>query len=364
MKKQKNTKKIKVYVLNTGGTLGMVGKPLRPAKSAAELLEGIKILPEIEVTIDDFQFRQDSTNILHTERLLMAKQIEKNYKSHDAFVIMHGTDSMAETAAAFCMFFKTSLQKPLILVGAQMAKDEPGSEVVLQLTNTFRVVSAFCRSHIVGVYNICIGDVWDGSRLRKRAESSFMAFYTPGRYPVAQVWPHIHFDEGLRYKDEALAAKGLHIDGILEERVAAFRVSADTPPWIVMDQVRKKRLKGIILECKGAGSIPNRKWKDEESKNEYSWIDVIAAATKAGIHVGVLSPFEDGRVILERYELGSLALEAGAISLESLTSDMADVKFRQAIAMFPKSRKKIQKYISTNIIGELLSGTEDSEEYI
>src|SRR5438105_1194866 len=100
------TDKIKVYVLNTGGTLGMVGKPLRAAKSAAELLEGINVPSEVELTIDDFKFRQDSTNILHSERLMMARQIAENYNTHDAFVIMHGTDSMAETAAAFCMFFK------------------------------------------------------------------------------------------------------------------------------------------------------------------------------------------------------------------------------------------------------------------
>src|SRR5437773_541941 len=127
--------KIKVYVLNTGGTLGMVGKPLRPAKSAAELMEGINIPPELDINVADFKLRQDSTNILHSDRLLMARQIAENYKTHDAFVIMHGTDSMAETAAAFCMFFKLSLQKPLILVGAQMSKDEPGSDVQLQLAN-------------------------------------------------------------------------------------------------------------------------------------------------------------------------------------------------------------------------------------
>ncbi len=72
-----------------------------------------------------------------------------------------------------------------------------------------------------------------------------------------------------------------------------------------------------------------------------------------------LISFEDGRVVLGRYELGQMAKEAGAISLESLTPDMADIKFRQAIAMFPNDRDRIQQFISTNIIGELLTGNED-----
>ena len=43
---------------------------------------------------------------------------------------------------------------------------------------------------------------------------------------------------------------------------------------------------------------------------------------------------------------------------------MADLKFRQAIAMFPDDRDKIQKFISTNVAGELLTGTEDTEEFV
>jgi len=354
-------KKIKIYVLNTGGTLGMIGNPLRAAKSAAELMEGILIPHDVELTLEDFKIRQDSTNVLHAERVMMAHQLASRYQEFDAFVVMHGTDSLAETCAAFSMFFKRSLQKPIIVVGAQMTKDEAGTDVNMQLSNTFRIAAAFHRNNAVGVYNVCIGDVWDGSRLKKRAESNFMAFYTPGRNPVARIWPTIHFDEGLRYKDADLAVQNVRLDSEMEKRVGTIRVSADTPPWMLMDMIEHGRLKGVILECKGAGQIPNREWNDYKNGTTYSWIDAIAAATKAGLHVGILSPFEDGRVILDRYELGALAKEAGAISLESLTPDMADVKFRHAIALWPDDRDRVQQFISTNIIGELLTGKEDKE---
>lgn len=339
----------------------MIGNPLRAAKSASELMEGINPPKDVELSFDDFKLRQDSTNILHAERAMMARQIETKYQDFDAFIIMHGTDSMAETAAAFCMFFKESLQKPLILVGAQMTKDEVGSDVYMQLSNSFRIARSFHQHNVAGVYNVCIGDVWDGSRLKKRAESNFMAFYTPGRNPVARIWPHIHFEEGVRYQDSVIAAQNLRLETDLEPKLGTIRVSADTPPWMLMDMIENGRLKGVILECKGAGQIPSREWKDYKTDTTYSWIDAIAAATKAGLHVGILSPFEDGRVILDRYELGALAKEAGAISLESLTPDMADVKFRHAVAMWPNDRERIQKFISTNIIGELLTGIEDAD---
>lgn len=57
------------------------------------------------------------------------------------------------------------------------------------------------------------------------------------------------------------------------------------------------------------------------------------------------------RVTLDRYELGAEALKAEAISLESLTPDMADLKFRQAIAMFPTDRDRIQKSLFRSGLG-------------
>ncbi len=70
--------------------------------------------------------------------------------------------------------------------------------------------------------------------------------------------------------------------------------------------------------------------------------------------VGILSPFEDGQVNLDRYELGQKVKEAGAISLESLTPAMAGVKLGQALALYPENREMIQAFISTDIMGELL----------
>jgi len=355
---ERRNRTLKVYVLNTGGTLGMVGNPLRPAKSAAELLEGLKLPGKADLTLEDFPLRQDSTNVMHQDRVKMGEMIANVYDDHDIFVVLHGTDSLAETTSFLTMLFKLSLQKPVFVIGSQMTKEEAGSDVSMQIANTLRVGASFVRNGIVGIFNVCIGDVLDGSRLRKRRDSDFAAFYTPGRHPVAQAWLHVTIGNDARHKDGVLFVQGLRLDKMFAEKVATFKVSADTPPWVLMDVVKNDRLTGAILECKGAGNIPDREWEDGEEK--YSWIDVIGAATDKGIHIGILSPFEDGRVTLERYELGAKAKAAGAISLESLTPDMGDAKFRQAIAMHPKNPERIQAFISTDIIGELLPGFEDT----
>lgn len=346
---------MKVFVLNTGGTLGMVGKPLRPAKSAKELLEGIHVPSDVEITLEDFPLRQDSTNVMHRDRVQMGESIATAYDEHDAFVVFHGTDSLAETCAFFSMLFKRSLQKPLFVIGAQMSKDESGSDVSMQIANTLRVAVAFIRNRIVGVYSVCLGDVLHGARVRKRRDSDFSAFYTPGMYPVAQSWPHVLIQDWARRHDGVLAVQGLRLDAQFEQHVATLVVAADSPPYVLMDMVQAGKIRGVILECKGAGNIPDRTW-DLGDAGSYSWIDAIHAATQKGIHVGILSPFEDGRVELGRYELGQKAKDAGAIGLESLTPAMGDVKFRQAIALHPTRPDRIQQFVSTNILDELLPG--------
>ena len=125
-------------------------------------------------------------------------------------------------------------------------------------------------------------------------------------------------------------------------------------------------MKGVILEAKGAGNIPNCPWDDGESHNDSTgandWISAIRQASEAGMHVAALSPFDDGRINLDRYELGALARDAGMYSLGSLTPDMADFKFRQAIARHDEDRKALQFFLTTDMIGEMLPGLEIEED--
>ncbi len=361
---KKSQKPLKLFVLNTGGTLGMVGSPLKPAKSAEELLAGVKLPKQVTTYLQDFPLREDSTNLMHRDRVEMARIIRSEYEEYDAFVFLHGTDTLARTCAFETMCFRLSLQKPVFVIGSQMGKDESGNEVMMQIENTFRVAKTFVRKGIVGVFNVCIGSVLDGSRVMKANESDFDAFYTPGRYPIAKARPRISIMGFSRRVDEVVAVQGLQLFTEFEQHVCSLDVHADVPPYVLMDLVRAGRLKGIILQCQGSGNIPDRIWTPEQLKDTmgYSWIDAIQAATKAGIHVGIISPFDDGQVILTRYELGQKVKDAGALSLESLTPAMGDVKFRMAIAMHPDKPDRIQKFLSTNILGELLECEEDDDE--
>ncbi len=348
---------IRILAMNTGGTLGMVGNPLVPAKSAAELIAGIKVPPNVELILVDFVLLQDSTNVWNPDRVQMAEAIRDHYDTIDAILLLHGTDSLEVTCAIFLMIFKLSLQKPMMVVGAQFTKDESGSDVFMQIENSLRTLEAFVHFGIVGVYNLTINDVWDGSRVVKKNESDVNAFHTPGRYPVAKCWPHIMLSESLRRKDPVLDIQGLRLDTFFDHRIQeGLKVSADTDPRGLTTWVDAGLYSAVIMEAKGAGNIPDRLWPF--ASPPLSWIDAIEYATNRGVYSAIISPFEDGRVNLKRYLLGQKAEAAGALSLESLTPPMAQAKLRQAVAMFPGDPVRIQKFLSTNIVGELLTGME------
>lgn len=95
---------------------------LSPQISAEELLEYIPAADEF-CTIDTIQpFSLDSTNVCASHWLELAKLIEKKYEFYDGFVICHGTDTMAYTAAALSYLIQNN-RRPIVITGAQKPID-------------------------------------------------------------------------------------------------------------------------------------------------------------------------------------------------------------------------------------------------
>ena len=58
----------------------------------------------------------DSTNMRPRQWLMIRDAIMENYNHYDGFVILHGTDTMAYTAAALSYLIQDSV-KPIVLTG-------------------------------------------------------------------------------------------------------------------------------------------------------------------------------------------------------------------------------------------------------
>ena len=98
----------KILLIATGGTIASkkTERGLAPAISAEDLLQFVPELKDL-CNIDTIQlFDLDSTNITPAHWLLMKDTIRNNYDRYDGFVISHGTDTMAYSAAALSYLIK------------------------------------------------------------------------------------------------------------------------------------------------------------------------------------------------------------------------------------------------------------------
>ncbi len=137
--------KAKVLVIYTGGTIGMVpadgsdpASPLKPAGPEpflhylANPLEGVAWdIVGLADSAGDVLPPLDSSDVGPGHWTVLAAQIASAYERYDGFVVLHGTDTMAYTAAAVS-FLCENLTKPVVFTGSQLPifasrSDAPGN---------------------------------------------------------------------------------------------------------------------------------------------------------------------------------------------------------------------------------------------
>lgn len=137
----------KILLIATGGTIASkyTAEGLAPQISADELLEYIPEAREF-CTIDTVQpFALDSTNVCADHWLKLARLIESKYEFYDGFVLCHGTDTMAYTAAALSYLIQNN-RRPIVITGAQKPIDLAITDARSNLLDSLRFASHRPRS--------------------------------------------------------------------------------------------------------------------------------------------------------------------------------------------------------------------------
>ena len=171
----------RILLIATGGTIASAedGNGLSPALSGEELARSV---PQIEglYELDIVQpMNIDSTNMRPADWLRIARVIREGYDDHDGFVVMHGTDTMAYTAAALSYLIQDS-PKPIVLTGSQQPMGNPFTDAKINLYQSL-VYAADDRSRDVSI--VFGGYAIAGTRARKQRTMSFNAFASVN-YPV------------------------------------------------------------------------------------------------------------------------------------------------------------------------------------
>ena len=190
-------------------------------------------------------YNLDSTNICPENWLGVVDTLRKNYEADDGFVISHGTDTMAYTAAALSYLIQGS-PKPIILTGAQKPIWFDGTDSKRNLTDAFLYACRGCG----GVQIVFNGKVILGTRARKTFSKSFQAFSSVN-YPDLAV---LQDERLLQYIRTESLPRPIFYDTLCQN-VGLLKLIPGTKRELVEFMV--ERYDGIVIESFGVGGLPD-----------------------------------------------------------------------------------------------------------
>lgn len=300
----------KILLMGTGGTIAseMGGSGLAPELTSEQLLRYIPDISQI-CQVDCVQlFSLDSTNIQPKHWVRIAAALREHYLDYDGFVISHGTDTMAYTAAALSYLVQGS-PKPIVLTGAQKPIGFETTDSKQNLRDAFRVAA----SDLAGVMVVFNGKVILGTRARKVRSKSFEAFSSIN-YPFLGL---VQDGQLIRYiRPEARVSPEFY--DRVDPKVALMKLipGADCG---VADYLLEKN-DALIIESFGVGGLPAYKAGD--------FYDAVKRGLEAGKTVVMTTQVENEGSDLSIYHVGTQVkrnlpiLEAYDMTTEAVTAKL------------------------------------------
>ena len=288
----------KILLIGTGGTIASrySENGLSPALSAEDIASYVPDVGKLCVLDTVQPFSLDSTNVGPEQWLALAALIEEKYADYDAFVIAHGTDTMAYTGAALSYLVQHS-PKPIVLTGAQKPIDLPDTDARTNLLDSIRFA---CDERASDVSIVFGGQALAGTRAKKERSKSYNAFSSINYPPVA-----------ILQEDRI----GFYIDGKMEahDRPEFFH-KLDTKVFLhklipgddgTVLRLMRDAVDAVVVESFGVGGLPETGGDGYfEAVSEYiSEGKQVVMATQV-VHEGSdMSIYEVGKRMKSRFDL-------------------------------------------------------------
>ena len=299
-----------ILLIATGGTIasGNSENGLTPQISSEELLSYVPAAREF-CTIDAVQILNiDSTNLQPEHWLLMARTVRENYDKYDGFVICHGTDTLAYSAAALSYLIQNA-DKPIILTGAQ----QPISNEITDAKKNLRdsVICALDPGSR-GVMVVFGGHVIAGTRAKKNKTISYDAFASVN-FPALAL---VQGDRLVRYVPSPWPTGPVEFGRALSPRVFLLKLTPGLSPDLIPDIFRLYDC--VIVESFGVGGIPQRLMDAfAEGLGDYDKtrkvLILTTQVTYEGSDVGI---YEVGKRVKNRFRF----LEAHDMTIEAVVT--------------------------------------------
>lgn len=282
----------KVLLIATGGTIACreTENGLAPVLDGESLL---RELPELASVCDTEVLdlmQRDSTDITAADRMQMARAVWERRGEYDGFVIAHGTDTLACTAALLHHLLP-GIDRPVVVTGSMLPMGAGGSDAPGNLADALRVAADGRR----GVYAVLRGKILCGTNVLKVHSTALDAFVSVNEPPTGRI------ENGKVLWDApepAEAAPRLVTE--IDPHVFVLRLTPDLPPsfFSVLSG-----FSNVIIETFGGGGIPAHMEQ------------AVHSLIESGTRVLLTTQCIEGGVHLHKYEVGRRAEAMGAVSL-------------------------------------------------
>lgn len=293
-----------LLVLYTGGTIGMLetAEGLAPAGGfEARMRAHLALLPDapqLQWTLQEMNPLLDSANMQQHNWLAMRDAIVEavDVAGHDGVLVLHGTDSLAYSAAALS-FLLLGLQVPVLLTGSMLPAGAPGSDAWGNLCGALRHFEQGLEASVQLYFH---GHLLHGSRASKLRSEAFDAFAALPRHRLGERAPHV--PAGLGYQ---------------QPRQPVNLAVMPVFPGLQADHLRAvlgTGVQGLLLECYGSGTGPS---------DDLALLDVLREARQRGVLLAAISQCPEGSVVFDTYAAGNRLRGAGLVSGGGMTREAA-----------------------------------------
>ena len=339
------TERIPILVIYTGGTIGMMQDQqtgaLAPFNFDA-IYTQMPELREMDYQIDCHSFDPliDSSDMNPSFWVQLAEVIEKNYEDYDGFVVLHGSDTMAYSAAMMS-FMLENLNKPVIFTGSQLPLGMLRSDGRENFITAIEIAAARTEDTpmVPEVALYFENQLYRGNRAHKFNAEHFEAFLSVN-YPVlAEAGVHIKY-----YPERILRPnfKKLKVHKTLNNNVAVLKLFPGIREEIVKAVIDAEGLEALILETFGSGNAPTERW----------FIKQPARAREKGIIVFNVTQCKGGSVEIGKYAASLDMGKIGIIGGYDITTEAALAKLMYLLGR-NMDKKNTEELLQKPLRGEM-----------
>ncbi|MFR4352053.1 MAG: asparaginase [Roseburia sp.] len=335
--------KKRILLIATGGTIASKKSDngLKPQITPEELLEYIPQGREI-CEIEVMQLLNiDSSNMEPVHWKQMVRAIRGHYERFDGFVIAHGTDTMAYTAAALSYMIQNT-DKPVVITGAQKPIDLEITDAKSNLIDSFLYAA---DEESQGVQIVFDGKVIAGTRAKKMRSKSYNAFSSID-YPCLAVIQDMNI---MRYIPMLPHRENVRFYEEMNENVFLMKLIPGICPKVLRSVFENYDC--IIVESFGVGGIPQSIAADFYRLCQEYPDKLVVMATQVAHEGSDMTVYEVGRDMkkycqfLESYDMTLESVIAKVMwmlgNFDVKVDDIEDIFYRSVNfdVMFGKNRK-------------------------